>query len=165
MADPPAAAPDPAAAMDQWLDAVRSLGIHPQAGDVLPAEAKAALVARRQAFMEAGDYESALDPAWLLAYDDPMDRDHALEFALCLQHLGDMASACRFYSAALLMEPTDAYCLYRLGECLQSLGDLEEARSLFAAAIDLCRDETGYAEVREQARLRLDESAGEGAQP
>ena len=45
------------------------------------------------------------------------------------------------------------------------LGDLEEARSLFAAAIDLCRDEPGYAEVREQARLRLDESAGEGAQP
>lgn len=147
---------DPQNQQAQWRDAARRLGLEDATEALLPEEVKPVLVAQMQAFMEAGDYEAALEPGWLLAYDDPWNRDHALDFALCLQHLGDLESACRFYGMALLMDATDAYCLYRLGECLQALGELQEARATFQAAIDLSREDDACGEVRQHAQRCLD---------
>jgi tetratricopeptide (TPR) repeat protein len=106
--------------------------------------------------MEAGDYAAALELGWLLAYDDPWNREHALDFALCLQHLGELESACRFYSTALLLDARDAYCLFRIGECLQGLGQREEARAAFLAALELAREDPTYVHVGQEAVQRLD---------
>lgn len=143
----------------QWLSTAQSLGLDEPAADLLPDEVKAAFVTQMHAFMEAGDYRAALEPGWLLVYDDPWNRDCALDFALCLQHLDELEAACRFYSTALLLDATDAYCLYRIGECLQTLGDLEDARAAFQGAVELSRDDAAFEAVRQQAEQRLDELA------
>jgi len=106
------------------------------------------------AFFEG--HAAAVDLAWLLVYSDPWDRDATLDLALCLQHLGELESACRFYGIALVIDATDAYCLYRIGECLESLGDLEQARDAYRAAIELSRQDPAYAEVAQQAQRQLD---------
>ena len=146
---------EPESAESPWRRAARSLGLDEAASSLLPEAARTLLVAQMHALMEAGDYEAALEPGWLLAYDDPWNRDHALDFALCLQHLGDIQSACRFYSTALLLEAADPYCLYRLGECLEALGELDDAREVLFAAIDESRDNPAYLEVRQHAEQRL----------
>lgn len=145
-------------AQEQWLDAVQSLGLDPEiaAGDLLTDEVRTLLADQMRAFMDSQDHEAALEPGWLLVYDDPWNRDFALDFALCLQHLGELESACRFYSTALLLDATDAYCLFRIGECLESLGDLEEARAAFQGALELAREDAMYAQVGQQAEQRLD---------
>jgi tetratricopeptide (TPR) repeat protein len=149
----------PAASSDleaQWAQAAGSLGLDAAADPVLEPQVKSALVAQMQALMETGDYAAALEPAWLLAYDDPWNRDHALDFALCLQHLGELESACRFYSTALLLDATDAYCLFRIGECLQGLQQREDARAAFLGALELAREDPAYAQVEQEAAQRLD---------
>ena len=149
----------PAASSDleaQWAQAAGSLGLDAAADPVLEPQVKSALVAQMQALMETGDYAAALEPGWLLAYDDPWNRDHALDFALCLQHLGELESACRFYSTALLLDATDAYCLFRIGECLQGLDQREDARAVFLAALELAREDPAYAQVGQEAAQRLD---------
>jgi tetratricopeptide (TPR) repeat protein len=149
----PAASPDLEA---QWLEAARSLGLDVSAEPVLEPQVKSALAAQMQSLMEAGDYAAALELGWLLAYDDPWNREHALDFALCLQHLGELESACRFYSTALLLDARDAYCLFRIGECLQGLGQREEARAAFLAALELAREDPTYVHVGQEAVQRLD---------
>jgi|Laugresu1bdmlbsd_1035121.scaffolds.fasta_scaffold45466_2 tetratricopeptide (TPR) repeat protein len=149
----------PAASSDleaQWAQAAGSLGLDAAADPVLEPQVKSALVAQMQALMETGDYAAALEPGWLLAYDDPWNRDHALDFALCLQHLGELESACRFYSTALLLDATDAYCLFRIGECLQGLQQREDARAAFLGALELAREDPAYAQVGQEAAQRLD---------
>ena len=149
----------PAASSDleaQWAQAAGSLGLDAAADPVLEQQVKSALVAQMQALMETGDYAAALEPGWLLAYDDPWNRDHALDFALCLQHLGELESACRFYSTALLLDATDAYCLFRIGECLQGLQQREDARAAFLGALELAREDPAYAQVGQEAAQRLD---------
>jgi tetratricopeptide (TPR) repeat protein len=149
----------PAASSDleaQWAQAAGSLGLDAAADPVLEPQVKSALVAQMQALMETGDYAAALEPGWLLAYDDPWNRDHALDFALCLQHLGELESACRFYSTALLLDATDAYCLFRIGECLQGLEQREDARAAFLGALELAREDPAYAQVGQEAAQRLD---------
>jgi tetratricopeptide (TPR) repeat protein len=149
----------PAASSDleaQWAQAAGSLGLDAAADPVLEQQVKSALVAQMQALMETGDYAAALEPGWLLAYDDPWNRDHALDFALCLQHLGELESACRFYSTALLLDATDAYCLFRIGECLQGLEQREDARAAFLGALELAREDPAYAQVGQEAAQRLD---------
>jgi tetratricopeptide (TPR) repeat protein len=149
----------PAASSDleaQWAQAAGSLGLDAAADPVLEPQVKSALVAQMQALMEAGDYAAALEPGWLLAYDDPWNRDHALDFALCLQHLGELESACRFYSTALLLDATDAYCLFRIGECQQGLQQREDARAAFLGALELAREDPAYAQVGQEAAQRLD---------
>jgi tetratricopeptide (TPR) repeat protein len=149
----------PAASSDleaQWAQAAGSLGLDAAADPVLEPQVKSALVAQMQALMETGDYAAALEPGWLLAYDDPWNRDHALDFALCLQHLGELESACRFYSTALLLDATDAYCLFRIGECLQGLQQREDARAAFLGALELAREDPAYAQVEQEAAQRLD---------
>lgn len=143
-------------AREPWLSAARSLGLEETVQALLPEDVRHALVAQMQAFMDDGNYEAALEPGWLLVYDDPWNRDHALDFALCLQHLGELESACRFYSIALLTDATDAYCLYRMGECLQALEAFDDARAVFQAAIDAAREDEAYAVVGRQAEERLD---------
>lgn len=142
-------------ARDHWLAAARSLGLDEAAEGLLTEEVEQALQAQMQDFMAAQDYEAALEPGWLLVYGDPWNRDHALDFALCLQHLGELESACRFYSTALLLDASDAYCLYRLGECLRTLGHHEDARALWLAAIESSFEDEAYAETRQQAEQRL----------
>ncbi len=149
----PAAPPDLEA---QWAQAARSLGLDEAAAPVLEPQVKSALVAQMQALMEAGDHAAALELGWLLAYDDPWNRDHALDFALCLQHVGELESACRFYSTALLLDATDAYCLFRIGECLQGLDLREDARAVFLAALELAREDPAYEQVGQEAAQRLD---------
>lgn len=149
----------PAASSDleaQWAQAAGSLGLDAAADPVLEPQVKSALVAQMQALMETGDYAAALEPGWLLAYDDPWNRDHALDFALCLQHLGELEPACRFYSTALLLDATDAYCLFRIGECLQGLEQREDARAAFLGALELAREDPAYAQVGQEAAQRLD---------
>jgi len=149
----------PAAPTDleaQWAQAASSLGLVAAAQPVLEPQVKSALGAQMQALMEAGDYAAALEPCWLLAYDDPWNRDHALDFALCLQHLGELESACRFYSLALLLDATDPYCLYRIGECLDALGEREQARAAYQAAVEWSREDAADAPVGAQAQERLD---------
>ena len=149
----------PAASSDleaQWAQAAGSLGLDAAADPVLEPQVKSALVAQMQALMETGDYAAALEPGWFLAYDDPWNRDHALDFALCLQHLGELESACRFYSTALLLDATDAYCLFRIGECLQGLEQREDARAAFLGALELAREDPAYAQVGQEAAQRLD---------
>jgi tetratricopeptide (TPR) repeat protein len=149
----------PAASSDleaQWAQAAGSLGLDAAADPVLEPQVKSALVAQMQALMETGDYAAALEPGWLLAYDDPWNRDHALDFALCLQHLGELESACRFYSTALLLDATDAYCLFRIGECLQGLEQREDSRAAFLGALELAREDPAYAQVGQEAAQRLD---------
>jgi tetratricopeptide (TPR) repeat protein len=149
----------PAASSDleaQWAQAAGSLGLDAAADPVLEPQVKSALVAQMQALMETGDYAAALEPGWLLAYDDPWNRDHALDFALCLQHLGELESACRFYSTTLLLDATDAYCLFRIGECLQGLQQREDARAAFLGALELAREDPAYAQVGQEAAQRLD---------
>jgi len=156
----------PAASSDleaQWAQAAGSLGLDAAADPVLEPQVKSALVAQMQALMETGDYAAALEPGWLLAYDDPWNRDHALDFALCLQHLGELESACRFYSTALLLDATDAYCLFRIGECLQGLDQREDARAAFLGALELAREDPAYAQVGQEAAQRLDAMREEDA--
>ena len=156
----------PAASSDleaQWAQAAGSLGLDVAADPVLEPQVKSALVAQMQALMETGDYAAALEPGWLLAYDDPWNRDHALDFALCLQHLGELESACRFYSTALLLDATDAYCLFRIGECLQGLDQREDARAAFLGALELAREDPAYAQVGQEAAQRLDAMREEDA--
>ncbi len=147
----------PADPLVQWHEAARSLGLDEAAQPLLGDEAKAGLATQLRALMEAGEYAAARELAWLLAFEDPWDRDRALDLALCLQHQGDLASACRFYSTALLLDPTDAYCLYRIGECLQGLGEREDARAVYRAAVDQARADPACAEVAQHAERRLDE--------
>jgi tetratricopeptide (TPR) repeat protein len=149
----PAASPDLQA---QWLETARSLGLDAGAEPLLEPEMKSALGAQMQALMEAGDYAAAVEPGWLLVYDDPWNRDHALDFALCVQHLGELESACRFYSTALLLDARDAYCLFRIGECLQGLDQREDARAAFLGALELAREDPAYAQVGHEAAQRLD---------
>jgi tetratricopeptide (TPR) repeat protein len=149
----PAASPDLAA---QWAQAASSLGLDVAVEPVLAPPVKSALAAQMQALMEAGDYAAALELGWLLAYDDPWNREYALDFALCLQHLGELESACRFYSTALLLDATDAYCLFRIGECLQGLDQREDARAVFLTALELAREDPAYAQVGQEAAQRLD---------
>lgn len=146
-------------AQEQWLNAVQSLGLDPEvaAGDLLTDEVRALLAGQMQAFMDSGNFEAALEPGWLLVYDDPWNRDFALDFALCLQHLGELESACRFYSTALLVDATDAYCLFRIGECLEGLGDLEDARAAYEEAVELSREAPAYEATGQLAAQRVNE--------
>ncbi len=148
----------------QWREALHSLGIEEDAEPLLDAAAEALLMQALQAAMAAEDYSAALEPAWLLAYADPWNRDHALALALCLQHRGDWASACRFYGIALMLDATDAYCAFRIGECLGELGEVDDAMDAFRSAIELSWADPAFAEVRAQAQLRLDEVLHEESQ-
>lgn len=160
LADGAGASANPVDIEAQWRAAARGLGLEEAVQPVLDPHARAVLTAQVQALMEAGDHAAAVDPAWVLAYDDPWNRDPALDLALCLQHLGELESACRFYSMALVLEPTDAYCLYRLGECLQGLGETEQARCVYLAAIELAREDVAYLETGQQAQAQLDALRG-----
>lgn len=137
--DPSSGGSDDSSAERQWLAAVQALGLQEPLDPILPPETRDALREEVQAQMAAGDYQAALRAAWALAYDDPLHRDDTLDFALCLQHVGDLPAACRFYATALVMDPTDAYCIYRLGECLETLGEVEEAREAYLAAVEMAR--------------------------
>lgn len=147
---------DPGVLEAQWREAARSLGLDEAAVPLLDDVVRPALAAQRQTLMDAGDFEAALEPAWLLAYDDPWNRDHALDFALCLQHLGELEAACRFYSVALLLDPADAYALYRLGECLDGMGERDDARAVYRAALEQAREDAALSDVGQQALARLD---------
>ncbi len=153
---------DPADFEAQWQEAARSLGLEEAVQPLLEPQARAVLAAQVQALMEAGDHAAAVDLAWVLAYDDPWSRDHTLDLALCLQHLGELEPACRFYCVALVLEPADAYCLYRLGECLQGLGETQGARSVYLEALERSREDGVYAEVGQQAQARLDALDSQG---
>ncbi len=157
------ASADPTDFEAQWQEAARSLGLEAAMQPMLEPQAKAARAAEVQTLMEAGNHAAAVDLAWALAYDDPWNRDHTLDLALCLQHLGELDSACRFYSVALLLDPTDAYTLYRLGECLDGLGERDDARAVYLATLELAREDAAYSDVGQQALARLDALGDQGA--
>lgn len=150
-----------AAAGQAWLEELRDLGVEASAEPLLSEAGEAALAGQMQSAMDAGDYQAALEPGWLLAYADPWNRDHAMAFALCLQHVGDWASACRFYSIALMLDATDAYCAFRIGECLAALGELADARAAFESAVELSWADEAFSEVRAVALHRIDAALGE----
>lgn len=112
--------------------------------------------------LEAGRPEEALADAVFLVSNDPWQRHHLLALANCLQRLGQHEGAGRFYAEALVLDATDATCLYRIGECLGAMGALAEAREAYEAAIRLSWLQPKYVPVREQALRRLDELAAQG---
>src|SRR5262245_47083427 len=85
----------------------------------------------------AEEFSQALDHTVFLVTHQPWDRRFLFSYALCLQSLGDVESAARFYSHAYVLDATDAACAYRIGECLEFLGQIPEAREAYKAAIDL----------------------------
>lgn len=110
-----------------------------------------------------GQYEEALEYAELLVRMDPGEQRYLFAFALCLQHVGEYASAARYYAEALVLKATDAVCAFRMGECLMAMEDLDNARTAFELCVTLSWLDVDCAEVRELAQQHLDELFGEGA--
>jgi tetratricopeptide (TPR) repeat protein len=147
----------------QWREAAHSLGLEAFDEPLLPQALKAPLAQQLREAMEQEDYATALDLGWVLVYGDPTDRDSTLDFALCLQHLGETESAVRFYGTALLLDPSDPYCIFRLGECLETLGQAEEACEAYRSAIELSWADAAFEEIRQHAQARLEAvERGEG---
>ena len=110
-----------------------------------------------------GRYEKALEYAELLVRMDPAEQRYLFAFALCLHHVGEYASAARYYAEALVLKATDAVCAFRMGECLMAMQDLDNARTAFELCVTLSWLEADWAEVRGLAQQHLDELFGEGA--
>ena len=108
-------------------------------------------------------YEEVLEYAELLVRMDPAEQRYLFAFALCLQHVGEYASAARYYAEALVLKATDAVCAFRMGECLTAMQDLDNARTAFELCVTLSWPEVDWAEVRGLAQQHLDELFGEGA--
>lgn len=146
---------------ERTLEALQQLGVR-LSKPLLQANDRARLHEQVQRAIAQEDYEAALEDAWLLAYDAPWDRDGAIAFATCVQHLGDPEVAARHYAIALLLDERDAYCAYRIGECLGALDLLDEARDAFEAAVEMSWGTPAFQEVREHALQRIDELTGLG---
>ncbi len=142
---------------------LKDLGVDLPGPSALPADALAACHRRVQAHLAAQRFEEAVEEAQVLVDNDPMNRHYLLSLALGLHHLGHYAGASRFYLIALVLDATDARCMYRLGECLGAMDCLEEAREAFESTVQLSWIDPAYAEVREHARHRLDELSALGA--
>jgi len=113
--------------------------------------------------LAAGRPEEGLADAVFLVSNDPSRRHHLLALANCLQCLGQYEGAGRFYAEALLLDATDATCVYRIGECLGAMGALAEAREAYEDAVRLSWLQPKYVPVREQALRQLDQLAAQGA--
>lgn len=148
---------------DGWRDAVLRHAVTPaQLQGITDAQLESvySLACREIA---QGRFEGALDHAAFVAQHNPWERRYLFVFALCLQHLGDLEAAARFYGEALLLDATDAVCAYRIGECLGAVGELDDAREAFEMAVKLSWLDAQGVEVREQAQRRLDELVALGA--
>lgn len=142
---------------------LKDLGTDVRTTPALPPAELARLRERVQASLEAQCFEAAVEDAQVLVDNDPLNRHDLLALAQALHHLGQYAGASRFYLIALVLDATDAQCIYRIGECLGALGYLSEARDAFESAIQLSWIDPGYAVVRDHARQRLDELTQLGA--
>jgi tetratricopeptide (TPR) repeat protein len=142
---------------------LKDLGTDVRTTPALPTAELARLRERVQASLEAQCFEAAVEDAQVLVDNDPLNRHDLLALAQGLHHLGQYAGASRFYLIALVLDATDAQCIYRIGECLGALGYLSEARDAFESAIQLSWIDPGYAAVRDHARQRLDELTQLGA--
>ncbi len=142
---------------------LKDLGTDIRTAPVLPPDERARLHERVQASLAARRFEEAVDGAQVLVDNEPHNRHYLLALAHGLHHLGQYAGASRFYLIALVLDATDAQCIYRIGECLGALGCLDEARDAFESAIQLSWIDPAYSDVREHARHRLDELTALGA--
>lgn len=107
-------------------------------------------------FVDAADFESALDPLLYLVTANPYDFRFQFGYALCLHQLGQAADAAKHYGLAYMLDPRDPGCAYRLGECHLAMGDREAAEEAFHAAIALSIPPTAISEVRAAAEAALD---------
>lgn len=139
------------------LDSLSTAGLELVLEPTLPAAQMEAMYRRVWQAIQAGDPAAAVDEAFILASNDPWERDYLLALAHCLHHQGDYEQAGHFYGLAFLLDATDALCAYRIGECLGALEEFPEAREAFDAAVRLSWLDPGYAEVRDYAQQRLDE--------
>ncbi len=109
----------------------------------------------RQALLD-GRLDAALDGFAALAMLAPGKPEYQFGFALCLQHFGQVEEAGRHFSAALVLDPSDAACAYRLGECLAACGYVEDARDALNVALALCSLPETDAAIRPLTESLLD---------
>jgi Flp pilus assembly protein TadD len=100
--------------------------------------------------------DAALDGFAALAMLAPGKPEYQFGFALCLQHFGQVEEAGRHFSAALVLDPSDAACAYRLGECLAACGYVEDARDALNVALALCSLPETDAAIRPLTESLLD---------
>lgn len=100
-----------------------------------------------------GRDEDALKAFAFLTYHDHRRYAFHLGMASCLQRLGRLRDAIRFYASAALIELGLARPQLHIAECLLGLGEVAEAR----AVLDLAGRQAGEdeADVRERALALL----------
>lgn len=144
-------------------DAIMNHGVTPADMHGITPRHLAAVYALAREKLQAGRLDEALDDLVFLVQHAPGEFHHQFAFAWCLHQLGQLEDAGNHYAQALTLEPTDALCVYRMGECLAAMGDLPAAREAFDACVKLSWLEPRYVHVREQAQQRLDQITALGA--
>jgi len=144
-------------------DAFLHHGVTPADMHGISADELEAVYAKAYEDLDAERYDEALDDLALLVQQDPWEPRYQFAFALCLQYLGDAEAAGQHYAQSLLMDATNAFCTFRMGECLAALGNLTEARDAFESTVKLSYLKNDYADVRELAQQQLDALANIGA--
>lgn len=107
---------------------------------------------------ESESWRDALTVLLHLVALDNLDARFHFAAGICLQQLGEPACAVLSFGQALMLDPSDPACAFRLAETLEAVGQAEQAIELSKASLELmdaAADDSAHHLLRAAAQAQL----------